>query len=447
MGLKVLIIGSGGREHALAWIISKSKREIDKIFVMPGNAGTLSEKNVFNIDVNISDHKKVLEFAIENNIDLTVVGPEVPLVEGLSDLFEENNLNIFGPKKFFAQLEGSKVFSKNFMSSNKLPTADYKEFNDATEAKNYLEIKKSPLVVKYDGLAAGKGVDICNTLDEARESISKLLKSGDKIIIEDFIRGIELSSIYICNPNASKNNIGLPWIKDYKSRDEYNSGPNTGGMGSITHPFCSYKKNDVYSLNIEIEKILIKTIVAINSLSGSNSKYNGFLYLGLMISADNDKPYLLEYNCRMGDPETQSIMMYLHKNDIDFLDLIGFDNSKYPDNFNLTFIDNKKYSGFSCTVVLAAKGYPTNPEKDFYLDLSDIKETENLKIFHAGTKISNGSFRVTGGRILSVNVCCETKEESIDLAYESIKKIKAYKDAELKDEDTSLIFYRTDIGS
>ena len=140
MGLKVLIIGSGGREHALAWIISKSKREIDKIFVMPGNAGTLSEKNVFNIDVNISDHKKVLEFAIENNIDLTVVGPEVPLVEGLSDLFEENNLNIFGPKKFFAQLEGSKVFSKNFMSSNKLPTADYKEFNDATEAKNYLEI-------------------------------------------------------------------------------------------------------------------------------------------------------------------------------------------------------------------------------------------------------------------------------------------------------------------
>lgn len=447
MGLKVLIIGSGGREHALAWIISKSKREIDKIFVMPGNAGTLSEKNVFNVDLSIINHKKVLEFAIENDIDLTVVGPEVPLVEGLSDLFEENNLNIFGPKKFFAQLEGSKVFSKNFMSSNKLPTADYKEFDDTAKAKKYLETKKSPLVVKYDGLAAGKGVEICNTLDEARESISKLLKSGEKIIIEDFIRGIELSSIYICNPNASKNNIGLPWIKDYKSRDEYNSGPNTGGMGSITHPFCSYKKNDVYALNIEIEKILIKTIVAINSLSGSTSKYNGFLYLGLMISADNDKPYLLEYNCRMGDPETQSIMMYLHKNDIDFLDLIGFDNSKYPDNFNLTFIDNKKYSGFSCTVVLAAKGYPTNPEKDFYLDLSGIKETENLKIFHAGTKISNGSFKVTGGRILSVNVCCETKEESIDLAYENIKKIKAYKDAELKDEDTSLIFYRTDIGS
>ncbi len=447
MGLKVLIIGSGGREHALAWIISKSKREIGKIFVMPGNAGTLSEKNVFNIDINISDHKKVLEFAIENDINLTIVGPEVPLVEGLSDLFEENNLNIFGPKKFFAQLEGSKVFSKNFMSSNKLPTADYKEFDDADRAKKYLETKKSPLVVKYDGLAAGKGVDICNTLEEARESISKLLKSGDKIIIEDFIRGIELSSIYICNPNASKDNIGLPWIKDYKSRDEYNSGPNTGGMGSITHPFCSYKKNDVYSLNIEIEKILIKTIVAINNLSGSNSKYNGFLYLGLMISADDDKPYLLEYNCRMGDPETQSIMMYLHKNDIDFLDLIGFDNSKYPDNFNLTFIDNKQYSGFSCTVVLAAKGYPTNPEKDFYLDLSEIKETENLKIFHAGTKISNGSFKVAGGRILSINVCCETKEESIDLAYENIKKIKAYKDAELKEEDASLIFYRTDIGS
>ena len=142
MGLKVLIIGSGGREHALAWIISKSKREIDKIFVMPGNAGTLSEKNVFNIDINISDHKKVLEFAIENDIDLTIVGPEVPLVEGLSDLFEENNLNIFGPKKFFAQLEGSKVFSKNFMSSNKLPTADYKEFDDAAESEKIFRDKK-----------------------------------------------------------------------------------------------------------------------------------------------------------------------------------------------------------------------------------------------------------------------------------------------------------------
>ena len=447
MSLKILIIGSGGREHALAWIISKSKREINKIYVMPGNAGTLHEKNVFNVDCDINDHEAVLKFATDNNIDLTIVGPEVPLVNGLSDLFEASNLNIFGPKKYFAQLEGSKVFSKKFMKDNSLPTADYEEFNNYENASKYLGTKKMPIVIKYDGLAAGKGVDVCDSSTQADLSIKNLLKPGESIIIEDFIKGIELSSIYICNPNASKKSIGLPWIKDYKSRDEYNMGPNTGGMGAITHPFCSYKKNDIYSLNTEIEKILIKSIVAINNSSGDSSHYNGFLYLGLMISADNNKPYLLEYNCRLGDPETQNLMMYLYSNDVDFLDLIGFDNSKYPDNFNLTFIDENKYEGFCCTIVLAADGYPSNPQKDFYLDLSEIDEMENLKVFHAGTRISNGSIKVTGGRILSVNTCCEKKQDAIDLAYDNIRKIKAYTDSNLENEEKSLIFFRTDIGS
>ena len=447
MGLKLLIIGSGGREHAISWIISKSKRDIEKIFVMPGNAGTLSEKNVFNIECDINNKESILKFAIDNKIDLTIVGPEVPLVEGISDLFEDNNLNIFGPRKYFAQLEGSKVFSKRFMESNNLPTANYQEFDQLDKATDYIKNKKMPVVIKYDGLASGKGVDICESIKVAEKSLSTLLKPNEKIIIENFIRGIELSAIYICNPNAKKNTIGLTWIKDYKSRDEYNSGPNTGGMGAITHPFCSYKKNDVYSLNVEIEKILIKTIVAINSGSQTNSKYNGFLYLGLMISAENQKPYLLEYNCRMGDPETQNILMYLDNNNVDFLDLIGFDNSDYPDNFNLSFIDEKKYSGFCCTVVLAATGYPESPKKDFYLDLSEIKESANLKIFHAGTKISSGAIKVTGGRILSINTCSENKQEAIDLAYENIEKVKAFKDSELKNEDSSLVFFRKDIGS
>ena len=447
MGLKILILGSGGREHAISWIISKSKREIEKIYVMPGNAGTLSEKNVFNIECDINNHQAVLNFALENNIDLTIVGPEVPLVEGISDLFEENNLNIFGPKKYFAQLEGSKVFSKNFMNSNNLPTASYKEFDDSKKAKDYLNDKKMPIVIKYDGLAAGKGVDICETIDAAKNSIDDLLKPEEKIIIEDFIKGIELSAIYICNPNANKKNIGLTWIKDYKSRDEYNSGPNTGGMGAVTHPFCAYKKNDIYSLNVEIEKILIKTIVAINNGSGTTSRYNGFMYLGLMISTHDDKPYLLEYNCRMGDPETQNILMYLDKNEVDFLDLIGFDNSQYPDNFNLSFIDNKKYSGYCCTIVLAATGYPEKPIKDFYIDLSQLEENELVKVFHAGTQINNGSLKVTGGRILSVNTYGEDKQSAIDLAYESVSKIKAYTDSDLKNEDNSLVFFRSDIGS
>ena len=447
MGLKVLILGSGGREHAISWIISKSKKDIEKIFVMPGNAGTLTEKNVFNIECDINNHKAVLNFALENKIDLTIIGPEVPLVEGISDLFEENSLNIFGPKKYFAQLEGSKVFSKNFMDSNKLPTASYEEFSDSEKAKKYLDNKKMPIVIKYDGLAAGKGVDICETVDDAKKSIDNLLKPKERIIIEDFIKGIELSAIYICNPNANKKNLGLTWVKDYKSRDEYNSGPNTGGMGAVTHPFCSYKKNDIYSLNVEIEKILIKTIVAINNGSGTASKYNGFMYLGLMISTNDDMPYLLEYNCRMGDPETQNILMYLDNNEVDFLDLIGFDNSHYPDNFNLAFIDDKKYSGYCCTIVLAAKGYPENPIKDFYIDLSHLEENDSVKIFHAGTKISNGAIRVTGGRILSVNTYSEDKQSAIDLAYNNVSKIKAYTDSDLKNEDDSLVFFRSDIGS
>ena len=447
MGLKILIIGSGGREHAISLIVSKSKRDIEKIFVMPGNAGTLTEKNVFNIECDINDHDAVLSFAIENKIDLTIVGPEVPLVKGISDLFEEKNLNIFGPKKYFSQLEGSKVFSKNFMDSNSLPTAKYKEFNDSKKAKEYLDDKKMPIVIKYDGLAAGKGVDICETIDDAKKSVDNLLKPEERIIIEDFIKGIELSAIYICNPNANKKNLGLTWVKDYKSRDEYNSGPNTGGMGAVTHPFCSYKKNDIYSLNVEIEKILIKTIVAINNGSGTSSKYNGFMYLGLMISTNDDKPYLLEYNCRMGDPETQNILMYLDKNEVDFLDLIGFDNSHYPDNFNLSFIDDKKYSGYCCTIVLAAKGYPENPIKDFYIDSSHLEENDSIKIFHAGTKISNGAIRVTGGRILSVNTYSEDKQTAIDLAYNNISKIKAYTDSDLKNQDDSLVFFRSDIGS
>lgn len=447
MGLKILIIGSGGREHAIAWLISKSKRQIDKIYVMPGNAGTLTEKNVFNVDCDINNNNDVLDFAIKNQIDLTIVGPEVPLVSGLSDLFEEKGLNIFGPKKYFAQLEGSKIFSKKFMRDNELPTADYQEFADAKKAVDYLKSKKPPFVVKYDGLAAGKGVDICETIDDAKLSVKNLLRPNEKIIIEDFIKGIELSSIYICNPNASKKILGLPWIKDYKSRDEYNEGPNTGGMGAITHPYCSFKKNDIYALNTEIEKILIKTIVSINNSSGSKSNYNGFLYLGLMISAEDNKPYLLEYNCRMGDPETQNLMMYLNNNDVDFLDLIGFDNTSYPDNFNLTFIDEKKYSGYCCTIVLAADGYPEGPRKDFYIDLSEIKEGANIKVFHAGTKVNHGAIMVNGGRILSVNTCCDKKQDAIDLAYNNIQKIKAYTDSELKQEDKSLIFFRTDIGS
>ena len=447
MSLKILILGSGGREHAMAWVVSRSKREIEKIFVMPGNAGTLKEHNVFNIDISLDDHSKILEFVKENMLDLVIIGPEVPLVEGLSDLLEENDVNVFGPRKFFANLEGSKVFSKRFMADNKLPTAQYSEFSNIDDAPSFISKKNPPIVIKYDGLAAGKGVDICENIEVAKQSIIKLLKPNEKIIIEDFLKGIELSAIYICNPNSAKKNIGLTWIKDYKSRDEYNEGPNTGGMGAITHPFCNYKKNDIYQLNVEIEKILIKTIVSINSMATGGKQYNGFLYLGLMISGESNKPYILEYNCRMGDPETQNLALHLDANKVDFLDLIGYDNSNYPDNFNLNFIEDNDYSGYCCTIVLAAKGYPDNPKTGFYIDINNIKEDNNLKIFHAGTRIKNGSLEVVGGRILSVNAFSTNKQEAIDKAYENISKIRAFTDFNLTEENESLIFFRSDIGT
>ena len=180
MSLKILILGSGGREHAMAWVVSRSKREIEKIFVMPGNAGTLKEHNVFNIDISLDDHSKILEFVKENMLDLVIIGPEVPLVEGLSDLLEENDVNVFGPRKFFANLEGSKVFSKRFMADNKLPTAQYSEFSNIDDATSFISKKNPPIVIKYDGLAAGKGVDICENIEVAKQSIIKLLKPNEK---------------------------------------------------------------------------------------------------------------------------------------------------------------------------------------------------------------------------------------------------------------------------
>ena len=300
------------------------------------------------------------------------------------------------------------------MQDNKLPTADYKEFDDIEKAVYYVKSKKPPIVVKYDGLAAGKGVDVCESQDQAESSIKNLLKPKEKIIVEDFIKGIELSSIYICNPNASKKTIGLPWIKDYKSRDEYNSGPNTGGMGAITHPYCSFKKNDVYSLNTEIEKIIIKTIVSINNSSGDQSNYNGFLYLGLMISTEDNKPYLLEYNCRMGDPETQVVLSRL-KND--FLDLLIS-----CDNQNLDELEFEVDSNYFVNVVLASGGYPEKYEKGKVI--SGIDSVEGSVIFHAGTLKKNDEVYTNGGRVLSVVSTAPNLKEALKKSYKTISKIQ-----------------------
>ena len=443
--MKILILGQGGREHAIAWKLSKSEI-VSHVYVCPGNAGTSLEQKVTNIDLSLDQQKKIIEFVKSNQIDLTIVGPEAPLVDGIVNKFRDEGLRIFGPSKEFAELEGSKVFSKNFMFRNGIPTANYREFNNPEDAMNHLTQIKYPSVIKADGLAAGKGVIICNEEQDAVDAIKKIFNSdhSQKLVMEDFLVGQELSAIYICNFNGPSFETSLPWTKDYKSRDEFNSGPNTGGMGAITHPILDEHKNTVYKLHIEIEKILTKTIIGINEqLKNTQMSYLGFLYIGLMID-DKNNIKVLEYNCRMGDPETQNLMIYLENMNIDFLSLILDKKHGGNDDCNLDYINEKKH--YSCTIVLAACGYPDSYKKDFYIDLTGVEESENLKIFHAGTVMENNRVKSIGGRILTINTFGMDRQKCIDLAYTNIKKIRTYTDSEFKQEDNELTFFREDIG-
>ena len=443
--MKILILGQGGREHAIAWKVSKSEI-VSQVYVCPGNAGTFYEQNVSNVDISLDQHEEIIDFVKFNHIDLTIVGPEAPLVDGIVNKFIDAGLKIFGPSKEFAELEGSKVFSKNFMSRNEIPTANYREFHNFEDAMSYLDQIKYPTVIKSDGLAAGKGVMICDEKLEAKHAVEKIFSSihSNKLVIEDFLVGQELSAMYVCNFNGPSFETSLPWTKDYKSRDEYNSGPNTGGMGAITHPMLDEHKNTVFKLHIEIEKILSKTIIGINDqLKNTKMIYLGFLYLGLMID-DKNNIKVLEYNCRMGDPETQNLMIYLENMKIDFLSLILDKKHEGNNDFNLDYINETKH--YSCTIVLAASGYPDTYKRDFYIDLSDIDESENLKVFHAGTVMENDRIKSIGGRILTVNTFGLDRQKCIDLAYDNIKKIRTYTDIDFKHEDNELTFFREDIG-
>ena len=437
MSLKILIVGQGGREHAIAWNLSKHSI-VDSVFVAPGNGGTFLEESVTNIDIKSTDTENLIEFVKKNSIDLTIVGPEAPLVAGMVNKFNQEGLKIFGPTKEHSQLEGSKVFSKSFMEENNIPTAHYKSFLKKESAKEFLKSQKFPVVIKADGLASGKGVIISDTLDDAFQAVDFLMdeKESKKIVIEKFLTGVELSSIYICNSNGEGNEVRLPWVKDYKSRDEYNSGPNTGGMGAISHPLNFENKNFTYKLNLEIDDVLRKTISSINKKLKSD--YLGFLYIGLMINKRGEAS-VLEYNCRFGDPEAQNIVMFLAFKGFNLLDFIA--DGAHPPSIPLNM------QAYCCTIVLAAQGYPGEFKKGFFLDLSGIDENNYLKIFHSGTTISNQKVKVTGGRILTINVIAEDKDTAVKTAYENIEKIKAYEDENFQKENNSLIFFRKDIGN
>ncbi|MCX7904663.1 MAG: phosphoribosylamine--glycine ligase [Caloramator sp.] len=400
--MKVLVIGSGGREHAIAWKIAKSPL-VERVFVAPGNGGTHLEEKCENVDLRGID--EYLEFAKENRIDVTVVGPEAPLVQGIVDEFKRQGLKIFGPSKEAAKLEGSKIYAKEFMKRHGVRTAEYEVFYDVERAMDYIKKCQYPCVIKADGLAQGKGVVICNSIKEAEDTLQKFMVedvfkgSGRRIVIEEFLEGVEASILSITDGNTI-----IPFIsaKDHKRIFDGDKGPNTGGMGVIApNPYVTDEVLEDFKKNIMLPTL--------NGIKEEGLLYFGIIFFGIMITKKG--VYLLEYNVRMGDPETQALLPLMKS---DFFELI------------LKAIDGKLEGckvewerGFSCNVVAASKGYPGDYEKGFKIDIGDVQN----KIFIAGAEFKEGNLITTGGRVLSVTAVADTLEKAREKAYEDLKRI------------------------
>ena len=418
--MKVLVVGSGGREHALAWKISKSNL-VSEIFVAPGNGGTEIEESIQNISIDSNDIEGLSNFAKKSGIDLTIVGPEDPLVNGITDKFQNEGLLCFGPSKDAARLEGSKEFMKDFLLRNEIPTASYETFTDSEKAINYIKKQGCPIVIKADGLAAGKGVTVAFDIDQAIEAVNQALNSkvfgdaGAKIVVEEYLEGEEASFIVLTDGNKV---IPFASSQDHKARDNGDLGPNTGGMGA-------YSPAPVVTNSVH-EKILKEVIYpTVEGLNSEGSTYCGFLYAGVMVD-EKQNIKVLEFNCRFGDPETQPIMMRL-KTDLAALCLKAC--KKKLSNEELDW-DTKKSLG----VVMASGGYPYNYEKGDIIQ-GIMEESEDLKVFHAGTIFEEGSIKSNGGRVLCVTTLGESVLLAQKKAYDAISKIK-WKDC----------FYRNDIG-
>lgn len=400
--MKVLVIGSGGREHAICWKIAQSPK-VEKVFCAPGNGGIEIEDKCSN--VNITDMDGLMDFALEEKIDLTVVGPEVPLTEGIVDKFKDRGLSIFGPSSKAAMLEGSKIYSKNFMKKYGIKTAEYAVFDQIDKALGYIGICSYPVVVKADGLAAGKGVFICRNYREAKSALEDLMirnvfkGAGKKVVIEEFLQGVEASILTIIDGNTI-----VPFIssKDHKQIYDGGVGPNTGGMGAVApNPYCSEKVLEDFAKNI-MEPTL-------RGIQQENLDYTGIIFFGIMITKKG--VYLLEYNVRMGDPETQAVLPLMKS---DFVDLIQAALSKRLLSFKLEW-----RKGACCCVVAASKGYPAKYETGF--EIEGLKK-EN-KIFAAGVKKENGIFKTSGGRVLVTYGIGSNLEEAIECAYENLKRV------------------------
>jgi phosphoribosylamine--glycine ligase len=405
--MKVLVIGSGGREHAMAWKLSQSNK-VNSVFIAPGNGGTHLNpkfKNIDLIDINL-----LADFAIEEKIDLTVIGPELPLSKGIVDLFRSKHLNIFGPTQKAAQLESSKDFAKDFMYRYKIPTAKYKTFKIPDEAHRYIDEEGAPIVIKADGLASGKGVIVAMTLKEAHDAIDFMLvdnrfgDAGAKVVIEEFLEGEEASFMVICD---GKTILPLATSQDHKRLLDHDMGPNTGGMGAYSP--APIVTDEIYSK--VMKEIIYPTV---HGMANDGIPFTGFLYAGLMITKKGEVK-TLEYNCRMGDPETQPILMRLKS---DFFEMLYKSSTGHLDS---TEIEWDKRTALA--VVLASAGYPEAPKLNDEIHIEDRVISDSY-IFHAGTIFRDNKLLTSGGRVLAVTALGDSVKEAQSKAYETINTVK-----------------------
>ena len=406
--MNVLIIGSGGREHALAWK-SAQDNSVKHVFVCPGNAGTHLENKISNISVDSKDFEAIENFCIRENIGLVIIGPEQPLVMGLTDYLQNKGINTFGPSKSAAQLEGSKTFSKDFFVKYNIPTAGYKSFEDFNIALNHLEEIKYPTVVKADGLAAGKGVIICKNKDEAIEALNSIFKdktfgsAGNKVVIEDFLEGEEASFIAVVSKDKI---IPLATSQDHKAVGDGDVGLNTGGMGA-------YSPAPIVNEEIH-QKILDKVMFpTMRGLIEEGSPYLGFLYAGLMIKDGEIK--VLEFNCRFGDPETQPILLRLNSSLVE-LCMAAINNNL--DSYSIEWTQKH-----SCGVVIASEGYPETYKSNKEININENKN-QDAKLFHAGTKYENEKIITAGGRVFCATALGNDLKEAQENAYNLVQKVE-----------------------
>lgn len=421
MPANVLVVGNGGREHALAWKLAQSD-QVATVYVAPGNAGTHLELDIENVAIDSMDFDGLIAFAKTNKVEMTLIGPEAPLVAGIVDRFNEAGLRCFGPSKGAAQLEASKTFTKDFLARHNIPTAWYQSFTEVAPAIEYIREKGAPIVVKADGLAAGKGVILAETEQQAIDSVTDMLsgnqfgEAGHRVVIEEFLLGEEASFIVMVD---GENIVPLATSQDHKARDNGDLGPNTGGMGA-------YSPAPV--VTDEIHKRVMKEVIipTVTGMAAEGNRYTGFLYAGLMIN-ESGVPKVLEYNCRFGDPETQPIMLRLQSDLFELCD--------HAIDQRLNEIDAKWDSRCALGVVLASGGYPEQYATGIPIKGLPEQDEADVKVFHAGTTETSGQVVTNGGRVLCATALGNSVAEAQQKAYQAVNKI-----------DWQDVYYRTDIG-